>query len=232
MKHDQADEQRKAWNDEHARLRSMLEADQDFSKAIELFLQHHAMVHSAQLGAGVSHSFQDEALDGLTEKQMRIQPPGHVNSVAWILWHITRIEDATLNVLLADAPQIFHIGEWQRKLGSPYVDVGNEMTGAEITALSEAIEVQALLEYRLVVGQRTRQIARQLNAADLRGKPRAERLERLAADGTVRPEAGWLLEYWGGHPKTNLLLMPSTRHGFVHFNEIRQMSPKLRRSVT
>ncbi len=61
------------------------------------------------------------------------------------------------------------------------------------------------------------------------GKPLPERLKRLAEDGTVRAQATWLLEYWGGHPKTNLLLMPATRHSFVHFNQVGRMLPTLRR---
>jgi hypothetical protein len=48
-------------------------------------------------------------------------------------------------------------------------------------------------------------------------------------DDTVRTQATWLLEYWGGHPKTNLLLMPATRHSLVHFNEIGRMLPKLKK---
>ncbi|MBN1146542.1 MAG: DinB family protein [Anaerolineales bacterium] len=232
MKSNQANDVRKAWNAEHGQLRRLLEKGHDPSKVIEPFLHHHAMIHSAQLHAGGAYSFQDEVLHELTEKQMRYQVPGHANSVVWLLWHITRIEDATMNVLLADAPQVFHLGKWQGKLRSAYVDVGNEMTGAEIRMLSEAIDMKALFAYRLAVGQRTREIIRQLHAADLVGKPLPERLERLAADGTVRPKAQWLLAYWGGHSKTNLLLMPATRHGFVHFNEIGRMLPKLRRAVT
>jgi hypothetical protein len=37
------------------------------------------------------------------------------------------------------------------------------------------------------------------------------------------------LDYWGGHPAANLLLMPATRHSFVHLNEIKRMLPKLKR---
>ena len=231
MKSNQAGDMRKAWNTDHARLRRLLEQDGDTPQAIELFIGHHAMLHSARLAGGV-YSIQDQVLQGLTETQMRCQLPGQANSVLWMLWHITRIEDATMNVLLADAPQVLHRGKWQGKLQSPYTDVGNEMTEAEIRALSQALDLKALLAYRLAVGRETRKIVSQLEAADLAGKPLRERLERLTADGTVRPKAQWLLDYWGGHAKTNLLLMPATRHGFVHLNEIERMLPKLRRVAT
>jgi DinB superfamily len=231
MKNDQIDNICKTWNAEHALLRTLLENDQTTSKAIDLFIKHHAMVHSGLLSTAGESSYQDEVLKALSEAQMRCQLPGYVNSVVWMLWHITRIEDATMNVLLADSPQVFHQGGWQGRIGCPYADVGNEMTVADIGTLSEAINVHALLAYRVAVGQRTQEIAQNLLLADLKGKPLPERLESLVLDGTIRESARWLLTYWGGHPKTNLLLMPASRHCFVHFNEIRRMSPKLRRHV-
>ncbi len=185
------------------------------------------MVHTAKLGG--HGSFQDEVLVDLSDTQMRHIPSGRANSVVWMLWHIARIEDATMNVLLADAPQVFHRGDWQKKINSPYVDVGNEMTTKEIRALSDAVNVKALLSYRLAVGKRTRQITRKLKADILKEKPSPESLVRLREDGTVREQAQWLLKYWGRHPRTNLLLMPATRHAFVHLNEIGRMLPALRK---
>ena len=229
MKDKKSEEQRKDWNDQHSLLRRHLEKDKDFPKAIALFLSHHAMVHTAKLHTGGYGSFQDEVLQGLTDKQMRYLLPGHVNSVAWMLWHITRIEDATMNVLLADRPQVFHRGQWQSKLNSSFVDVGNELVAEEIGQLSAEINLKALLAYRLAVAKQTRALVSRLRAEELAGKPLPARLNRLADDGTVRAQASWLLDYWGSHPKTNLLLMPATRHSFVHFNEISRMLPKLRR---
>jgi hypothetical protein len=227
MKEDHALIDCKYWNDQHSLLRRQLEGAQDFSKTIELFISHHGMVHTAKLGG--YGSFQDEVLQGLSDKQMRHIPVGRANSVAWMLWHITRIEDVTMNVLLADTPQVFHQGDWQNKINSPYVDVGNEMTAKEIHALSDAVNVKALLSYRLAVGRRTRQIAGKLKADILKEKPSSECLVRLLEDGTVRERAQWLLKYWGGHPQKNLLLMPATRHSFVHLNEIGRMLPAVRR---
>ena len=109
------------------------------------------------------------------------------------------------------------------------MDVGNEMTAKEIRALSESVNLKGLLAYRLAVRKRTRQIAGKLNFEKLKEKPAPQRLTRLLEDGTVREQAQWLLKYWGRHPQTNLLLMPATRHAFVHLNEIGRMLPALRR---
>lgn len=227
MKDEHALIDRKYWNDQHSLLRRQLEHAQDFSKAIEIFISHHGMVHTVKLGG--YGSFQDEVLQGLSDKQMCHIPAGQANSVAWMLWHITRIEDVTMNVLLADTPQVFYRGDWQSKINSLFVDVGNEMTAKEIRALSESVNLNGLLAYRLAVGKRTRQIAGKLNFEKLKEKPAPQRLTRLLEDGTVREQAQWLLKYWGRHPQTNLLLMPATRHAFVHLNEIGRMLPVLRK---
>ena len=45
----------------------------------------------------------------------------------------------------------------------------------------------------------------------------------------MRENAAWLLKFWGGNPYANILLMPATRHPFVHLNEISRMMPSLRK---
>jgi len=232
MKNAQLASNRKFWNQQHVLLRRLLEKEHDLTQARAVFSIHHAMVHSARLQVDGHCSFQDEVLRGLSDAQMRAIPTGKANSVAWMVWHITRIEDATMNVLIADAPQIFQRGHWQAKIASPFVDVGNAMSAQEIRALSETLNLKALLAYRLAVGKRTRQIVARITMETLQSKPSPERLNRLMQDGTVRPQAEWLLKYWGGHPQTNLLLMPATRHGFVHFNEIERMLPRLRKTFS
>ena len=227
MKNTPAESARKAWNRDHTVLRRLLTQEPDSPKTRAHFLHHHAMVHSAKLARDTAYSFQDTILQGLSDAQMRHIPAGRAHSIAWLLWHMTRIEDATVSVLLANKPQVF--SRWQKKLDSPLTDVGNEMSAQEIRALSEAIDLRALLAYRLAVGRNTRSIAARLDMRALQTKPDTARLQRLDADGTVRTQAHYLLDYWGGHPQTNLLLMPATRHSFVHFNEIGRMLPGLRR---
>lgn len=117
MKTDPAETDRKYWNAQHAILRRLLVRDKEYQKAIETFLSHHAMVHTAKLHPGSHWSFQDQVLSGLTDEQMRCIPKGGSHSVAWVIWHIARIEDVTMNVLLADSSQVFHRGNWPNKLG-------------------------------------------------------------------------------------------------------------------
>jgi hypothetical protein len=226
---DETDRNTRYWNAQHALLRQRVEVDQDYPQALETFLSLHATVHTAELQPGEGWSVQDEVLSGLSGEQMRLIPKGSEHSVVWVLWHITRIEDVTMNILLADDGQVFHHGGWKEKLASPYENVGNELSPDKIVRLSESIDLEALMNYRLAVGRRTQDIAHDLSFAGLRELPAPERVKRIAMEGEVGENEGWLLAYWGGKPALNLLLMPATRHPFVHLNEIRRMLPKLRR---
>jgi hypothetical protein len=236
------EENRRRWNQQHAILHRLLMKEKNLRRALPVLLEHHAAVHSAKLPplpplregrredtrTGARGSFQDEVLGALTEAQMRAILPGG-QSVIWKIWHATRVEDVTMNVLLADSPQVLRSGNWPAKLGIDYVDVGNDMPVADLKKMSKTINVKALLGYRLAVGRRTRIILRRLKPDGLWERPAPERIERVIAERAVREKARWLLKFWGGNPNANLLLMPATRHPFVHLNEISRMIPKLRR---
>jgi hypothetical protein len=217
------------WNDQHNLLRQFLEKEKDYPKALELFLHHHAEIHTKELCLGEHWSFPSEVLEGLNDQQMRLILAKEEHSIVWLLWHIARIEDVTMNILLADSDQLFNTGDWKVKLASPFVNLGNEMTPEEICRLSESVDLNALMAYRLAVGKRTRDIVRSLDFSTLHRQPDPNRLARIAKEGAVGEKAAWLLDYWGGKPATNLLLMPASRHCFVHLNEIRYMLPKLKR---
>jgi hypothetical protein len=200
--------------------------EKDYRKALPLLLEHHAAVHSAKLGG--RWSYQDEVLGPLTEAQFRIIPAGG-QSVIWKLWHITRIEDLTLNLLLAGAKHSLLDGKWSERLGIDYVDVGNSMPDADAARISKRMNVKALLAYRLAVGRRTQSILRKLKSETLWEKPAPERIQRIVNEKAVREKAAWLLKFWGGNPYANILLMPAARHPFVHLNEISRMTPSLKK---
>lgn len=232
MKTDRTKTPSQQWNDQHAALRRLFMHDRDYEQAIAVFFDHHAAVHTAKLQAGAHWSFQDKVLSGLTDEQMRAVPKGCAHSVAWKLWHVTRIEDVTMNLLLAGSPQVLTRGNWLDKLETDCVTVGNEMSDQDIAELSQGLNLKALLAYRLAVGKRTRSVVRHLKTAELERLAAPERLKRIAEEGAVVGKVAWLVEYWGGNPSANLLLMPATRHGFVHLNEVGRMLPKLRRLQT
>jgi hypothetical protein len=124
-----------------------------------------------------------------------------------------------MNLLLAGRSQVFDDDNWFDWLGIPYRDTGNAMSGPNIEILSDKINVNALRSYRIAIGRRTRENVMQLPASQLLEKVDPARLARILTVRAVVEEAHGVLEYWGGLTYAGLLLMPPTRHNFIHLNE-------------
>jgi hypothetical protein len=221
------DTHRKEWNQRQKTLRQRLSHPEDHSQVIELFLIQHAMVHAAQMAQAELWSFEDEALEGLTDQNMRLTPSGCNHSMVWVLWHLTRIEDVTMSLLAADSPQLFQEEDWARRMKVDLRTTGNDMEDESMAALNRAIDIAALRTYRLSVGRRTREIARLLQPEKLHQKVAPASLDQVREAGAVLPESSNLLDYWGGLTIAGLLLMPPTRHPFIHWNEALRIKKKI-----
>lgn len=222
---------KQAWNNRQQELQTALEQG-DAPQAITLFLDQHAQVHSIQLSQTSLHSFEDEAWAGLTEDAVRQIPSDCDHSIVWIAWHLSRIEDVTMNVLLQGDQQLFVRQGWEQRLTTFFKDTGNAMSHQEIALLSSTVNVPALRMYRHEVGRRTRKLVQKLSADQLSQPVQADRLQRLLDEGAVLPESDGLLDYWGGLTGAGLLLMPPTRHSFEHWDEAREIRQKLARMNT
>ena len=221
------DANRKIWNERQKILRQALTGPGEHQQAIDLFLTQHAMLHAAEMSRSGLWSFEDEVWDGLSAEALRCIPPRQEHSIAWLLWHITRIEDITMNLLVAGRPQLFWQDDWRPRLNISAVDTGNATSEADIAALSTTIDLNALKDYRLAVGRRTRQIVQNLKPGELKNKVDPVRLTRISAEGAVVPAAQGIIDYWGGLTTAGLLLMPPTRHSLVHLNEALRVRIKL-----
>lgn len=217
---------RKLWNAGQQQLKRAF-ASGDREKAIALFLDQHAMVHSAKMARRGLWSFEDEVLNGLSDAQIRRIPPGAEHSIAWILLHLARIEDITMNMLVAGAGQLFTRGGWAKKMNIEVVHSANSMSEAAVKDLSTQVDVRALRAYRLAVGRRTRQIVQKLKAQDFKKKVNPERLQTVLEEGAVVPEALEIVAYWGSRTLAGLLLMPPTRHCILHWNEAERIRKQL-----
>lgn len=222
------DPDRKRWNELQLELRQALSRIEEHDRAVELFLGQHALLHAAEVAQGSRATFEDEVWRGLSEEQARIIPAKEDHSIAWIFWHLTRIEDVTMNVLLAGRPQLFIAQGWRERMGAPTSEVGNAMRPAEIAALSAAVDLSALKAYRLAVGRQTRENVRALPKGTFKQPVDPARLQQLFDEGAVVEGSLGLLEYWGGLSRGGLLLMPPTRHILVHLNEAMQIKERLK----
>ncbi|NJC98542.1 MAG: hypothetical protein C3F07_04760 [Anaerolineales bacterium] len=220
------DPNRKRWNEGHQKLNRALAAGHR-DRAVELFIEQHAMHHAAALTGSVLWSFQDEILNDLTDEQIRRIPEGGEHSIAWILFHLARIEDITMNMLVAGTPQVFVREGWAKKLNVDVLHSANKMDAADVKELNRSIDLDALKAYRLAVGKRTREIVRGLKAEDFKKKVEPERIQKVRQEGAVIEEAMEVINYWNTRTIAGLLLMPATRHNILHLNEALRIRKQL-----
>lgn len=208
-----------ALNHLHKSLRKALIADADEQHAIRIFLTLHSHLHTGQVSSNSPWSYEDLLLEALEEGEIRQIPEGHLHSIAWIIWHLTRVEDVTMNLLVAGRDQVFEQGGWQSKIGSPIRHTGNG-TGREVVeALSAVVDINALRAYRAVVGLATQEIVQGLTRTDFKRKVESGNLQRILDEGAVILAGKDVIDYWSRRDVAGLLLMPPTRHTIVHWNE-------------
>jgi len=224
------DQDRKTWNLKQKQLQRLLSPSGDFKAAIPLFISQHAMLHSAQISQAGLWSFPDEILQGLDDSDLRRILPGDEHSIVWVFWHLARIEDVTMNMLVAGRPQLYYEENWFTQMKFLSSETGNALDQAGITSLSAGLDLDALYAYRLAVGRRTWSIAKSLRPDDLQRTVPTSRLEQVLAVGAVVESTRSLLDYWSRRTIAGLLLMPPTRHNFLHLNEAARLRRRLTRT--
>ena len=222
------DPNRRLWNDRHQKLTRSL-ATGDRETAIQLFLDQHAMVHTARVSKSKLWSFEDEVLNDMTEEEVRQIPRDGEHSIAWILLHLSRIEDIVMNILVAGTEQLFTRDDWARQMNVNILHSTNKMNNRGVAALSTNINIEALRKYRLAVARRTRQISKNLQAWDFKQKVDPCRIENVLRLGAVTPEAMEIINYWSKKTIAGLLLMPPTRHCILHWNEALRIKGRIRK---
>lgn len=124
----------------------------------KLFLQRQESFHGFWL-AGV--------WEQATDEQMRARPHPRLTSIAWNIWHFTRVEDAALNRFIADRPQVLDDGAWAARMNLPWRHMGGGMTYEEVDELGAAIDIAGLRGYTEAVRARTREIVTVLDPETL-----------------------------------------------------------------
>jgi uncharacterized damage-inducible protein DinB len=107
------------------------------------------------------------AVHGLTAEQLRWAPAEGANTVGWLVWHLTRVQDSHLSELL-DSEQVYVTGDWGPKFGlkSDPSDTGYGDSSGQISRV-EPRSAQVLLDYYQAVHDRTVAYVGGLTDADL-----------------------------------------------------------------
>ncbi len=211
----------KPWNKDMKRLREIILKQNKIEESKNLCLSLHSMVHSSNISGIDKKTFEDELWEGLDKNTFRTAINDKGRTIAYGIWHSTRIEDITMNILVDGNKQIFNIENWKQKINSKIIDTGNAMTKEEIINFSKDINMQELKNYRMAVGRNTREIIKKLTSNDMKRKFEKYRLQYIVDEGAVLDveEANWLIDFWGRKNVAGIILMPATRHHVVHINE-------------
>lgn len=214
----------KDWNPLQTRLKEMMMKKEYFEEAKELLLQMHSLLHTSEVYHTDKSTLMDEVWDGLEGESFRTMPTVKDDTAAWNIWHITRIEDLTTNLLIANNDQVLS-EEWLHRMNVTVRDTGNAMTDDEIIDLSGRIDREGLYQYRNAVGRRTKDILQGLKQEDMKRKVSQEGIARIRLEGgvTEHVDSIWLLSFWGKKNIAGILLMPVTRHQIVHLNDCRRL---------
>ena len=215
------------WNPKQSRLREIIRKPECFDEAISLCFELHAFVHHAGISNHADRTLADEVYENLREIDYCHMPTSKDVTIAWNLWHITRIEDITMNLLVGGGNQVLD-DTWLDKLGTTTTDTGNAMNDDEIISLSTELNKASLLEYRCAVGIKSRKILSSLQPANMKRKFPKERVEQIMLQGclTEHPQSIWLKDFWGKKDVSGILLLPLTRHQAGHLNDCLKLKKK------
>jgi hypothetical protein len=108
-----------------------------------------------------------QAVDGLTAEQLAFRVDPAANSIAWLVWHLTRIQDDHV-AGVAKAEQVWTSRGWVERFGLPF-DSGDTGYGhkAEEVAAVRVDSGELLVGYYDAVHERTTRYVERLGEADL-----------------------------------------------------------------
>jgi uncharacterized damage-inducible protein DinB len=107
------------------------------------------------------------AVEDLTAEQLRTPPAPGANTVAWLVWHLTRIQDGYL-AELTDQEQVYLTGDWAKHFGlePDPEDNGYGYTAAQVEAV-QPTSAKVLVDYYQAVHSRTVEYLQSVSAGDL-----------------------------------------------------------------
>jgi hypothetical protein len=87
-------------------------------------------------GFGRIHEQVHRVVDGLSPEDLAFRIDGTANSIAWLVWHLTRIEDDHI-AGVAGIEQVWTAKGWAERFGLPFdtLDTGYGHTGEEVAAV-------------------------------------------------------------------------------------------------
>ncbi|MEU5215440.1 DUF664 domain-containing protein [Streptomyces sp. NPDC020807] len=107
-----------------------------------------------------------EAVEGLTDDELAVRIDPDANSIAWLVWHLTRIQDDHLADAF-DTEQVWTADGWRDRFGLPFpaAATGYGQSRAQVDEVRASAEL--LLGYHDAVHARTAELVAPVTDADL-----------------------------------------------------------------
>jgi hypothetical protein len=103
---------------------------------------------------------------GLTVDQLAARVDDDANTIAWLVWHLTRVEDGSISVAASD-DQIWTSAGWSQKFALPFDDAASGYGQSSQDVGAVRVSGDLLLGYYDAVHQRTLEYLKHLADADL-----------------------------------------------------------------
>src|SRR4030042_1200613 len=107
-----------------------------------------------------------EAIEGLSPGELAFRPRPHSNSIAFLLWHLARVEDLWINRILLAGKELYETEGWYKKFGTPAQDNGFGYDVAKLNAWPVP-SLKLLTEYAVAVRVKTLAYLKSLTAVKL-----------------------------------------------------------------
>ncbi len=108
------------------------------------------------------------AVDGLSHEELTWRPGADANSIGFILWHQTRVEDILVQGMIQRKPQVWTSDKWAEKLNlsEKLQDTGYGYTAEQITAFPVP-KLDDLLDYSKATRAKTVEYLKAVAAEEL-----------------------------------------------------------------
>src|SRR5438270_5463319 len=107
------------------------------------------------------------SLKDLTPEQLQFRPGPESNSIAWLVWHLTRVQDKQVSEI-AGKEQAWISDAWHEKFGKPAdpEDTGQRYTAEQVASVKPP-SAQQLLDYFEAVLKRSMEYLQTVTSSDL-----------------------------------------------------------------
>ncbi len=152
-------------------------------------------------------------------------------TIAYYIYHLTRIEDITSNTLILDKEQILFRNKYDKLLNSPIITTGNELKRDKLIEFSSLLDIDKLKGYVEDVYHNTNQLITEMKYEESKTKVSTERKNNLIGLNVVSKDkdAFWLVDYWCKKTYAGLLLMPFSRHQMMHLDGCLRIIRKIKK---